>query len=237
MFLLFFGKALLLLLYSEHNGPHLNATIALICQTYTVNTSEGWQVQVDMWDGRWMWLLKPGGFKNEVVAQQLDRDMQVLTKLAGYPYVGLLPAVRPISPHICADFASPGYFMGWNSFGGGARITFGGLQPPPKPSPGYVPAANHSHRSLLFLLPDWLHEFPGLFTDTSEHIRFYFVVFLLSTLLQILPTSAFPVLLQDWLHGFPRLYILLLLSISVFYFLVFFLFYTSLFSCRYSAVD
>jgi len=36
----------------------------------------------------------------------------VLTKLAGYPYVGLLPAVRPIPPYICADFASPGYFMG-----------------------------------------------------------------------------------------------------------------------------
>jgi len=56
--------------------------------------------------------LKPEGFKNEVLAQQLDRDMQVLTKLAGYPYVGLLPAVRPITPYICADFASPGYFMG-----------------------------------------------------------------------------------------------------------------------------
>jgi len=45
---------------------------------------------------------------------------QVLTKLAGYPYVGLLPAVRPIPPYICADFVSPGYFMGWNSFGWGA---------------------------------------------------------------------------------------------------------------------
>ena len=39
--------------------------------------SEGWQVQVDMWDGRWMWLLKPEGFQNEVLAQQLDRDVQV----------------------------------------------------------------------------------------------------------------------------------------------------------------
>ena len=77
-----------------------------------------------------MWLLKPEGFQNEVLAQQLDRDMQVLTKLAGYRYVGLLPAVRPIPPYICADFASPGYLMGWNSFGWGARITFGGLQPP-----------------------------------------------------------------------------------------------------------
>jgi len=47
-------------------------------------------------------------------------------------------------------------------------------------------SANPSHRSLPFLLPDWLHGFPGLFTDTSENIRFYsvvfyFVVFLFST--------------------------------------------------------
>ena len=31
--------------------------------------------------------------------------------------------------------------------------------------------ANPSHRSLLF--QDWLHGFPGLFTDTSEHTRFF----------------------------------------------------------------
>ena len=81
-------------------------------------------------EGDWMWLLEPEGFKNEVLAQQLDRDMQVLTKLAGYPYVGLLPAVRPIPPYICADFASPGDFMGWNSFGGLGLRLGGGLQPP-----------------------------------------------------------------------------------------------------------
>ena len=45
--------------------------------------------------------------------------MQVLTKLTGYPYVGLLPAVRPIPPYICADFASPGYFMGGLRLGEG----------------------------------------------------------------------------------------------------------------------
>jgi len=39
------------------------------------------------------------------------------------------------------------------------------------------PSANPSHRSLPFLLEDWLHRFLGLFTDTSEHIRFYFSVF------------------------------------------------------------
>jgi len=34
---------------------------------------------------------------------------------------------------------------------------------------------NHlpSHRSLPFLLHNSLHGFPGLFTDTSEHIRFF----------------------------------------------------------------
>ena len=32
-----------------------------------------------------------------------------------------------------------------------------------------------------FRLSDWLHGLPGLSTDTFEHIRFYFVVFLFST--------------------------------------------------------
>ena len=38
--------------------------------------------------------------------------------------------------------------------------------------PGLKPSfsANPFHRSLPFLLQDWLHPFPGLFTDTSEHI-------------------------------------------------------------------
>ena len=41
--------------------------------------------------------------------------------------------------------------------------------------PGLKPSfcANHSHRSLPFHLQDWLHGFPGLFTDTSEHIHFF----------------------------------------------------------------
>ena len=34
-------------------------------------------------------------------------------------------------------------------------------------------SANSSHRSLPFLLPGWLHGFPGLLTDTSEHIRYF----------------------------------------------------------------
>ena len=37
---------------------------------------------------------------------------------------------------------------------------------------GLKPSANRSHRSLPFLLQGWLHGFPRLFTDTSEHIRF-----------------------------------------------------------------
>ena len=44
--------------------------------------------------------------------------------------------------------------------------------------PGFKPSfsANpHRHRSLPFFLQDWLHEFPGLVTDTSKHIRFYVV--------------------------------------------------------------
>ena len=41
--------------------------------------------------------------------------------------------------------------------------------------PGLKPSfsANPSHLSLLFLLHDWLHWLLGLFTDTSEHMRFF----------------------------------------------------------------
>ena len=46
-------------------------------------------------------------------------------------------------------------------------------------------SANPSHRSLSFLLQDWLRAFPGLFTDTSEHIRFSLLVFLFSTFLLV----------------------------------------------------
>jgi len=46
---------------------------------------------------------------------------------------------------------------------------------------------NPSHRSLPFLLQDWLRGFPGLFTDTSEHICFYFLVFLFYTFYLFVP--------------------------------------------------
>jgi len=41
-------------------------------------------------------------------------------------------------------------------------------------------SANPFHRSLPFLLQEWLHGFPGLFTDTSEHsflLWFFFSTF------------------------------------------------------------
>jgi len=38
-------------------------------------------------------------------------------------------------------------------------------------------SANPSHRSISFLLQDRLLGLPGLFTDTFEHIRFYFFGF------------------------------------------------------------
>jgi len=54
----------------------------------------------------------------------------------------------------------------------------------PSPLHSFIPGlnlpfyANPAHHSLSFLLHDLLHQFPGLFTDTSEHIRFfYFLVF------------------------------------------------------------
>jgi len=48
----------------------------------------------------------------------------------------------------------------------------------PSPPHSFIPglklsfSANPSHRSLPFLLEDWLRGFPGQFTDTSERIRF-----------------------------------------------------------------
>ena len=42
-------------------------------------------------------------------------------------------------------------------------------------------SAKPSHRSLPFLLQDWLHGFPRLYTVTSEHVRLYFLVFLFYT--------------------------------------------------------
>ena len=45
--------------------------------------------------------------------------------------------------------------------------------------------ASPSHRSLRFLLQDRLHGFPGLFTDTSEHIRFLLFSFSVSHFLVV----------------------------------------------------
>jgi len=48
------------------------------------------------------------------------------------------------------------------------------------PWPSFIPclkssfSANPFHCSLPFRLQDWLHRFSGLFTDTSEHIRFFY---------------------------------------------------------------
>ena len=56
----------------------------------------------------------------------------------------------------------------------------------PTPLHSFIPdlkppfSANAFHRCLPFLLQDWLHGFPGLFTDTSEHIHFFCLVFLFS---------------------------------------------------------
>jgi len=49
----------------------------------------------------------------------------------------------------------------------------------PSPHHSFIPglkppfSANPFHRSLSFLLQGWLHRFPGLFTNTSEHIRYF----------------------------------------------------------------
>jgi len=41
----------------------------------------------------------------------------------------------------------------------------------------------------FFVLQDWLHGFPGLFTDTSEHIRLFFKTFFLFSTCQLLVIS------------------------------------------------
>ena len=66
--------------------------------------------------------------------------------------------------------------------------------PPHSFIPGLKPSffVNPSHRCLPFLLPDWLHGFPGLFTDTSVHIRFLlFSFFLFSTFSLLVPCGIF----------------------------------------------
>ena len=54
-------------------------------------------------------------------------------------------------------------------------------------SPGSKPcfSANPSHCSLLFLLQDWLHGFPRLFTITSTNIRFLLFSFSVGSVRQI----------------------------------------------------
>ena len=56
-------------------------------------------------------------------------------------------------------------------------------------------SANPSHRSLPFLLPDWLYGFPGLFTATSEHVRFCFFSF---PFLSLVPSGRLNV--SFWAH-------------------------------------
>ena len=57
----------------------------------------------------------------------------------------------------------------------------------PSPTHSFIPGlkpsffANPSHRSLSFFLQEGLHGFPRLFAVTSEHIRFYFLIFLFYT--------------------------------------------------------
>jgi len=59
-------------------------------------------------------------------------------------------------------------------------ITISIPSPPHSFIPGLKPSfsANPSNCSLPFRLQDWLHGFPRLFTDTSEHTRFSRFTFL-----------------------------------------------------------
>jgi len=52
----------------------------------------------------------------------------------------------------------------------------------------------------FLLLQDWLHGFPRLLTDTTELIRFYFLVFLFSTFLLLVPYSRLSWLTSAFEH-------------------------------------
>jgi len=86
------------------------------------------------------------------------------------------PSVNPalISPILPHPFL-------WVAFPPSAPLTHHSHYPSPLHSstPGLKLSfsTSLSHNSLPFLLLDWLHGFPGLLTDTSEHIRFYSLVF------------------------------------------------------------
>jgi len=74
------------------------------------------------------------------------------------------------------------------------------------PSPFFIPglkpscSANPSHRSLPFLLRDWVHEFPGLLTDTSEHFIRFFTFQFFSTFYFLVPCGRLSLLVSFWLH-------------------------------------
>ena len=76
----------------------------------------------------------------------------------------------------------------------------------PSPPDSFIPgfktffSTNRSRRSLPFLFPDWLHGFPGLFTDTSAHICFYFLLFLFSTFWLLVPCGRLSWLVSFWAH-------------------------------------
>ena len=76
-----------------------------------------------------------------------------------------------------SNSASPSCMSGTSSIGSIDSPLSSSIRPSPLHSstPGLKLSfsANPSHHSLPFLLLDWLHGFPGLFTDTSEHIRFF----------------------------------------------------------------
>ena len=73
----------------------------------------------------------------------------------------------------------------------------------PSPPDSFIPgfktifSTNRSRRSLPFLFPDG---FPGLFTDTSAHICFYFLVFLFSTFWLLVPCGRLSWLVSFWAH-------------------------------------
>ena len=105
------------------------------------------------------------------------------------PGLDLLPAVWRISPYICADFASPGYLMGWNSFGWGQGLRLGGFSPP---SPGLATSLG-----ILFVKRS-VHRSSYHFPTEAQHVATE-----LQLLTQILPrrnrrSTTYEVLPEWW---------------------------------------
>ena len=124
------------------------------------------------------WLLHLQVATCDLRVLRLNSLALALQPVPGYRFLTyfLAPSVNPalISPILPHPFL-------WVAFPPSAPLANHSHHPSPLHSsiPGLKLSfsTNRSYHSLPFFLLDWRHGFPGLFADTSEHIRFYSLVF------------------------------------------------------------